>query len=72
MQMTTIYLKSADEQTVVSLRGKNPTAEVAGLEGFIQISKTEFFRLKKFFHNHPTPVESGEIKFNSNQIALDY
>jgi Flp pilus assembly pilin Flp len=59
--MTTIYFKSLDEKTVVSLRGTNPRADVAGLEEYIEVTKSEFFRVKKIIHNLPTPMQSGEI-----------
>jgi pilus assembly protein Flp/PilA len=66
--MTTIYFKSLDEKTVLSLRGPNPQPAAAPKE-YIQVSKTEFFRLKKIIRNTPAILESGEIKFHQTEHA---
>ena len=46
--MTTIYFKSPDERTVVSLRGRNPKPDKFMVrDGYQQIDPNEFRRLKR-------------------------
>lgn len=46
--MATIYLKSPDEKTVVSIRGKNPEPDEYLMDkGYQQIEQAEFRRLKR-------------------------
>jgi len=46
--MTTIYFKSPDEKSVISLRGKDPKPdEFMVRDGYQQIDQNEFRRLKR-------------------------
>lgn len=56
--MTTIYLKSKDERTVTSLRGKNPQVPKFLIdEGYSQIDQKEFRKLLRKIRSPKTRAE---------------
>lgn len=56
--MTTIYLKSQDERTVTSLRGKNPQVPKFLIdEGYSQIDQKEFRKLLRKIRNKTNAVK---------------
>ena len=57
--MTTIYFKSPDEKTVLSLRGKDPKPGIAPQE-YIQITQIEFRRIKARIHKHSISSEKAQ------------
>ena len=57
--MTTIYMKSKDEHTVMSIRGRDPVLPPQRLmdEGFTQITPKEFRRIKQRIERNSLRVQ---------------
>jgi|GEM_PF-2845056 len=76
--MPTIYVKSPDERTVISIRGSNPTLDDwMKAKGYLQIDKNEFRRIKAHINRGSSTrdldaVEPKEVDYSTlaREIAL--